>query len=133
MYNNSRLSLAFLFVCLMGASIPAHAESVEETIQWAGQGDEMAQLKLGQMYNKGVGVTKNKAESVKWIKKSAEQGNSDAQALLGIRYLNGDGVAEDKTEAIKWFQKAADQGNETALQTLTVLGVKNSTPEKKSN
>ena len=133
MLRSSRFLFTFLFVCLMGTSLPAHGETVEEIHQWARQGDEAAQLQLAQMYNKGDRVTKNKVEATKWLKKSAEQGNSDAQALLGIRYLNGDGVTEDKNEAIKWFQKAAEQGNETALQSLSVLGVNVPSPNKKSN
>ena len=51
----------------------------------ANQGDEWAQVFLGDMNRFGVGAPKNIAEAVKWYRKAADQGNASAKnALVGL-------------------------------------------------
>lgn len=68
-----------------------------------------AQLCIGAMYYKGLGVKKDTYEAVKWVQKAAEQGHPVAQATLGVFYLKGEGIALDKGKAYEWFLKAALQ------------------------
>ena len=72
------------------------------------------QLRLGQMYANGWGVTQDVDEAVKWYRKAAEQGDANAQCNLGFMYEEGRGVTKDDREAVKWFRKSAEQGNLTA-------------------
>ncbi len=81
--------IAFLIALLVGVShstAVADSSSFKETRAKAAQGDANAQNTLGEMYEKGKGVTQNNAEAVKWYRKAAEQGNAKAQNNLGIMY-----------------------------------------------
>ena len=68
-----------------------------------------AQLCVGAIYYKGIGVKKDIHEAVKWIQKAANQGNPIAQTNLGVSYLLGEGIELDKGKAYEWFLKAAQQ------------------------
>jgi TPR repeat protein len=89
--------------------------SVQEGAKWIVL---EAQLNLGDCYQNGYGVQKDKAEGVKWYRKAAEQGHSVAQCKLGVCYRNGRGVQKDEVEAVKWYRKAAEQGYSEALNLL---------------
>ena len=73
-----------------------------------------AQVKLGIMYNDGLGVRQDQAEAAKWYRKAAEHGNVFGQFNLGAHYFNGEGEPQDFVEARKWFRKAAEQGDSDA-------------------
>ncbi len=68
-----------------------------------------AQLCVGTMYYKGLGVRRDVSEAVKWIEKSAIQGNALAQTRLGVLFLEGEGVNRDDRKAYEWFLKASQQ------------------------
>ena len=72
-------------------------------------GNVEALFKLGDCYEKGLGVEKDLKEAVKWYRMAAEQGYARAQSVLGWYYVNGR-VTIDPKEAIKWYTKAAEQG-----------------------
>ena len=76
----------------------------------AEQGNADAQVNLGQMYEKRLGVKQDYFEAVKWYRKAAEQGDAKAQLNLGAMYAVGRGVKQDYVEAVKWYRKAAEQG-----------------------
>ena len=97
---------------------PARADSLEDTRKAAEQGSADAQTRLGVMYAKGQGVTKDPAEALKWFTKAADQGFARAENNLGAIYYNGNGVTKDFTAAVAWFTKAADQGNADAQNNL---------------
>ncbi len=71
------------------------ASEFDEMKALADQGDAMAQLYLGSMYDNGEGVPENDAEAVKWYRKAADQGDAMAQLYLGSMYDNGEGVPEN--------------------------------------
>jgi len=76
----------------------------------ANQGDAEAQLKLGDAYLRGRGVTQNGAEAIRWFRASAEKGNAEAQYVLGNLYEVGIALRQDDAEATKWFLTAASRG-----------------------
>jgi uncharacterized protein len=76
----------------------------------AEQGDAMAQVQLGVMYNIGQGVPRDYATAVSWYRKAAEQGDAKAQFYLGLIYERGEGVPRDYAAAVNWYRKAAEQG-----------------------
>jgi TPR repeat protein len=83
------------------------AESARWLRKAAEQGEVQAQISLGTMYSKGVGVQKDSAEAVRWYRKAADQGNSVAQHNLAILYISGDGVRQDFITAYMWASLAA--------------------------
>ncbi len=64
-------------------AVPAKALTAEENVaKWkkeAEAGNAEAQLKLGNAYGEGKGVTKDATQAVTWWRKAAEQGNAAAQ------------------------------------------------------
>ena len=86
----------------------------------AEQGDVQAQLKLGSMYELGLGVKQDDVEAVKWYRQAAEQGHEGAQFNLGLMYETGRGVKQDDFEAVKWYRKAAENGEKRAQFNLGV-------------
>jgi TPR repeat protein len=72
----------------------------------AEQGDAMAQLNLGFMYDQGYGVPQDFQQAIKWYRRAAEQGNDRAQYNLGLMYDNGDGVPQDYVQAHMWYDLA---------------------------
>jgi TPR repeat protein len=68
---------------LFGEGVPQdYAEAVKWYRKVAEQGDDVAQFKLGQMYEEGKGVQKDMTEATKWIRKAAEQGHEYAKEWL---------------------------------------------------
>lgn len=77
----------------------------------ADNGDKEAQYRLGVLYEKGQGVSKNGTEAAVWYRKAADQGHAGAQYSLGQLYENGNGVRQDLFLAFKWYRVAATFGN----------------------
>jgi len=98
-----------------------YAMAVEMYRKAAEQGQAEAQFKLGQMYNKGQGVTQNRQKAVKWFRKAAEQGLTLAQYNLGVMYHHGLGITQNHQQALNWFRKAAEQGFSLAQYNLGVM------------
>ncbi len=84
----------------------------QEAIKWfkkaAEQGYARAQYKLGGMYKRGEGVSRDDKEAVKWYKKASEQ-EAMAKFLLGGMYARGEGVIEDDQEALRLMGEAAEE------------------------
>lgn len=78
-------------------------------------GDLASDVRLAEMYEKGIGVTKDIATSIRWYTKAAKAGSAEAQFRLGVFYDEGLSVARDAKQAFMWFQKAADQGVPQAI------------------
>ena len=98
----------------------------------AEQGNALAEVLLGSMYESGGGdqtymgyadghgVPQNYAEAMKWYRLAAEQGNAYAQVILGARYAEGQGIPQNFTEAMKWYRKAAAQNDAKAQYNLGI-------------
>ncbi|MEE2862811.1 MAG: tetratricopeptide repeat protein [Gemmatimonadota bacterium] len=87
----------------------------------AEEGDALAQLNLGVMYENGRGVPEDDVEAVRWFRLAAEQGNAFSQSNLGTKYLNGEGVPQDDAEAVRWWRLAAEQRYANAQFMLGVM------------
>jgi len=87
----------------------------------AKQGDAIAQLDLGIMYEEGKIVDQSYETAIEWYKKSAEQGNSHAQFNLGFIYSSVGGAYENITKGVEWYTKAAKQGEFGAYYNLAVI------------
>jgi TPR repeat protein len=103
-----------------------YATAARLWLSMADNGNTDAQIRLGDMYDKGQGVPQNYVLAVKWYRKAADQGDAKAQFKLGSMYELGWHVPENDPKAAFWFQKAADQGDAEAqfhLGNLYSLGV----------
>lgn len=88
----------------------------------AGHAD--SQYNVALMYERGIGVIKNKKEALTWYEKSAIQGNYSAQFNLGVLYENGQGTPIDFAKANKWYRKAAIQGDGLAIGNLGMFYIR---------
>ena len=61
-------------------------ENIEKVIQEAKAGDADAQYRLGVMYAKGIGVSKDRQESLRWYRRAAGQGHAKAREALEFIY-----------------------------------------------
>ena len=95
--------------------------AVEIFLHSSEQGDPLAQLLLGLMYDEGKGVKQDYIEAVKWYRLSAEQGNASAQSNLGLMYAEGQGVLQDYLLAHMWFYFASSNGSENGLEGLKMV------------
>ncbi len=84
----------------------------------AEQGDVNSQINIGEMYARGLGVTRNATEALKWFKKAAAQGSAAAEFNLGEMYGYGHGIPVDHKRSIEWYRKAAQQGHTSASYKL---------------
>ena len=132
--TSQKIAIGLVAVALFVGSMTAHAADFSEGYeayqrgdyatalqifrQLADQGNAKAQIKLGVMYRKGLGVPQDYAAGVKWYRKAANQGMALAQTILGAMYTDGNAVTQDYGEAVKWYRKAADQGNAVAQYNL---------------
>ena len=98
--------LFVLFVCIDG-----HAQSFNEYLKAAQNGDAEAQYNLAVCYYNGDEVGKDLVQSAKWWLKSAEQGYADSQYWIAYCYLNELGIVKDEKKAFEWFLKSAKYGN----------------------
>ena len=76
----------------------------------AENGNSLAQITMGLMYDYGHGVPQDTAESVRWYRLAAEQGAPLVQHDLGVKYFQGQGVDQDYQEAAKWWEMSASAG-----------------------
>lgn len=96
-------------------------EAYKEFKQSAERGNSSAQVNLGNLYMKGLGVEQSYLQALKWYEKAALLGNPVGQAKMGILYYYGLGVSEDPAKAVEWFIRAADQGDAEAALVLAQL------------
>lgn len=95
-----------------------YEEAFKQFKPLAEKGNAAAQINLGNLYMKGLGVDQNYSLAFSWYQKAADQGEHIAQTKLGLLYYFGLGVGKDPIEASRWFEKAALQGDVRAQATL---------------
>ena len=100
----------------------------QEWLALAEEGHSGAQLNIGVLHEKGLGVPQDVVKAMQWFERAAEGGESAALHNIGIIYRDGRGVPQDLAEAAKWFLKAAKNGDshgrlQLGLATIGGLGV----------
>jgi uncharacterized caspase-like protein len=73
----------------------------------AAEGDADAQLYVGEIYEKGLGVAPDYAKAASWYLQASEQGSARAQINLGHLYERGLGVDRDVATAVSWYRRAS--------------------------
>jgi hypothetical protein len=128
----NRLSMLALLVSLnaeaadLAAGIAAverrdYAAALKQFRPLAAGGDVAAQVNLGNLYLKGLGVKQDYAEALRWFRLAGDQAEPMAWTKLGIMYFYGFGVEKDSAEAANWFRKAAERGDTGAQTVLASL------------
>ncbi|CDZ76966.1 Putative beta-lactamase HcpC precursor [Legionella massiliensis] len=117
--GNSTAGLLLADYYLAQASDPEKMQQAREIYDYfAEKGDKDAQVKLGFLYDTGLGGELNYDIAAKWYDASAQQGQPVAQFLLGQLYQLGRiGKEPDYAEAKKWYA-AAEKANSKAAVAL---------------
>ena len=85
----------------------------------AKKNDAEAQVLLGDLYARGLGVRQDFARAAEYYRAAANFGrHMHAQYLLGDLYFHGRGVPHDYGQAIEWFQRAALAGHAGAQSVM---------------
>ena len=87
----------------------------------AEQNDAVAQVNLGLMYRKGLGVPQDNMQALVWYRKAADQGNDIAQLRLSLMYEGGLGVPQDYVQARMWANIAASLVPDAKYRATAVL------------
>jgi enhanced entry protein EnhC len=87
----------------------------------ASQGDENASLLVGLMYDRGIGVGKDKSRAISWYETALEKDNLLAQFILGTYYYHGDGVTQYKDKAKQLLGEASNKSLPYADYNLAVI------------
>ena len=88
----------------------------------ASQGDAVACVNLGCLYEKGLGVEQDMGKAARLYRKAARQGDAEAYFCLGCLYEKH---YHDVSEAIRWYRQAARAGHEKAEECLRLLAGQN--------
>ena len=86
----------------------------------ANQGDANAMNYVGEIYEKGLGVSPDFELAKSWYEKAAAKGNSSAMINLGSLFERGLGVDTDMVAAMNWYRKASGiKGSDLEVVTET--------------
>lgn len=96
----------------------AHAEAIRLLEGVANDGDAAAMVKLGELYQDGLGGPRNCEKAAEWYRKAADAGSAVAMNSLALMYEFGWGRNADYAEAAEWYRKAAERGHVAAMHNL---------------
>ena len=97
-----------------------YATALKIWLPMAESGDAEAQTYVGEIYEKGLGLTPNYEVAAFWYAKAVEQKNSRAQINLGNLYEKGLGVPIDKARALNLYRMASGMGSDNLMYASTV-------------
>jgi len=94
----------------------------------ADQGYAQAQFRLGELYRKGIIVSRSETLAHEWygkaaaaFRKASKPDRSVSQFHLGLLYQNGWGVPQDFSRAAEHYQNAAEEDHAQAVHELAKL------------
>lgn len=73
----------------------------------ADQGEVHAQVVVGEIFERGLGVAPDYAAAEQWYRRAAEAGDRRAQVNLGYLLERGLGLPADPAAALEWYRRAA--------------------------
>jgi TPR repeat protein len=84
--------------------------ALRKLTQFAQAGNELAQDRLGVIYNigchEGFGVPEDTTQAAHWLELAARQGNADAASALGVLYSRRDPPLANKERSLYWTRQA---------------------------
>jgi TPR repeat protein len=87
----------------------------------AAQGYAPAQVLIGAMYERGLGLPKDLGQAMQWYARAERAGSPAAVRAIGALYENGDGVAQDYSAARRRYEQASELGDGESSQRLGSL------------
>jgi len=81
----------------------------------ANLGDPAAQTLIAELYDKGLGIARDRVEATAWYGIAAKSGNREAQFSYALKLLEGKHVSKDKEAAFELMRSAADAGHSAAM------------------
>jgi hypothetical protein len=84
-----------------------YATALQIWLPAAQQGDEQAEIYVGEMYEKGLGTTPDYSMAAQWYAKAVQQKNAEAMIHLAYLYEQGLGVARDPVRALNLYRASA--------------------------
>jgi hypothetical protein len=106
----------------VGATNDAHRfprKTLASRLPKAGLGSGM--VKLGRMFEEGIGVQKSAREAFKCYLKAARSNDPNGQYNVGRYCAEGQVVRQDFSAAKRWFDLAAQQGHALAQTCLGIM------------
>ena len=97
------------------------AQSIAGLKKLADEGNADAMAALGDIYEEGDGIAKDKKQAVEWFSKAVEKGHAYAMYSLAELYKDGEGVAKSITKAKELYSAAAQKGYRKATEELREL------------
>ncbi len=91
----------------------------------ANQGNGKAALLVGLMYDRGIGVRKDKWRAIDWYQLALKRKQPLAQYILGTYYYNGHGVSANKQKGEQLLAEAASKGIPEAYYNLAYIRKQN--------
>jgi tetratricopeptide (TPR) repeat protein len=73
-------------------------------------GDSSCQINLGNFYDDGTGVRRNRSAAMYWYKRAYRRGESSAAHNIGVMWRN----EKKYSRALEWFKKAVKLGDDEA-------------------
>jgi uncharacterized protein len=94
-----------------------------ELLPAAQNGDSVAQVSLGNLYRRGLGIKQDYKKAYYWYKMAADQNNPDALGSIGLMYKNGIFFKKNDKKAIQYYNKALkiDSSNSTTKYNLALI------------
>ncbi|TNF33125.1 MAG: hypothetical protein EP315_08740 [Gammaproteobacteria bacterium] len=89
--------------------------------QMAEQGYARAQVRLGFMYERGLGIPADATEAILWYGKAVALGDGDALARLGFMYERGIGTHRDYNRAVDYYRQSVNRGSGFGMAQLGYL------------
>lgn len=84
-----------------------YATALKVWLPFANEGDPKAQTYVGEIYEKGAGVSPDYPVAALWYQRAADQGFARAQINLGHLYEKGRGVIQDSAKAMSLYRAAS--------------------------
>jgi len=102
-----------------------YATALKIWMEPARLGDPEAQTQVGEIYEKGMGVSPDYEVAALWYKKAARQKFTRAQINLGYLYEKGLGVEQDLAKAMNYYRQASGLPDEIEYVSSVELSAKN--------
>ncbi len=87
----------------------------ELALPQARKGDAAAQTLIGELYENGLGISRDPKEAASWYEIAAKSGNREAQFAYGIKLMKGEHVEKNLERGLELMKQAADAGHPVAL------------------
>ena len=113
---------------LMGKAPGDPAGDMKAAARWYEMSAELgfapAQYRIGNAYEKAMGVDRDIDAAKSWYLAAAEQGNISAMHNLAVLYATEVDGSRDMEEAVRWFNEAADHGVTDSQVNLGILAAR---------